>query len=165
MISAKSYAKAYLVVTASLDALERIAWLMVMADRRIQRQLRRILETRSQGVLEPLKIPSPIVRFLRVLAEDRGLHRLDTIAAQGLRLIVDQELGTPVQLISARTLSPSVIEHLVEQLTAQSIQPVVMTHETDPRVLGGVRLQVGQRQIDQTLKSRVSGLAHALSAQ
>lgn len=165
MISAKSYAKAYLAVTGPLDAVERIAWLLVMSDRRIQRRLKRLLQDRSHDVLKTLEIPQSIGQFLRVLAEDRGLHRLDTIAAQGLRLIVDQELGTPVQLVSAWTLSPSVIEHLVEQLKAQSIQPVVMSQQTDPRILGGVRLQVGHRQIDQTLKSRVLGLAHALRVQ
>ncbi|MBI4023283.1 F0F1 ATP synthase subunit delta [Candidatus Berkelbacteria bacterium] len=165
MISARSYAKAYLAVTESLDPVERIAWLMVLADRRVQRQLKRMLQSRGSVSLQTLAIPTPVAEFLRVLAEDRQLDRLDTVAQQGLRLIVDQQLGTPATLISARPLSAVTINQFVTQLATQSAEPVVLVQEQDPRVLGGLRLQIGSKRVDQTHRARIGALAHAIGGQ
>lgn len=163
MTSAKSYARAYLDVTATHDVSEQLAWLMAFQDRGVQRTLTRILQRPdADAVLKTLDVPTPIARFLTILHQDRALKRLGTIAEQGLSLAVATQRGLPVRLITATAVPATTLDDLVSRLTTQASGPVVVASETDPRLLGGFRVAVGDQRVDQTLATRVAGLRRAL---
>ena len=163
MTSAKSYARAYLDVTASHEVSEQLAWLMAMQDRGVQRTLTRILQRPdATAALAALGAPTPIAQFLVVLHQDRALKRLGTIAEQGLSLAVTTHRGLPVRLTTATTVPVATLDDLVARLTATQSGPVVTQSETDPRLLGGFRVTVGDQRVDQTLATRMAGLRRVL---
>lgn len=164
MTSAKSYARAVLAATSALDAAERLAWLMVLKDRSVQRVMTRVLQERDpSAAFAKLAVPSPIARFLLVLAEDRALHRLGTIAEQALTLIVAVGDGVPVRLITATPVSDTVRTQIAQELTQGADGPVIVDTHVDPRALGGFRIELGENRLDQTVSARLAALQRALA--
>jgi len=161
MISAKSYANA-LIAASRLSNVELTAWLLVLLDRSIQRQLSKILlEPTASQILDTLEVPTVIQSFLQVLKDDKVLHRLDAIASQGLTIVVSQGIATPVRLTTVRPLEVD-IKQRIEDALGRVTHPVVLESKTDPRILGGFRLEIGKEQIDQTIESRLAVLGAQL---
>ncbi|MBI4185803.1 F0F1 ATP synthase subunit delta [Candidatus Berkelbacteria bacterium] len=165
MISAKSYARAYLAVTESIDPEERLGWLMVFRARPILRRLTRALQSpqAARRLGSEAGIPDPIVHFLAVLAADHQLGQLGSIASQGLRSCAEQGLGTAARLELASELESISIEQLKTRLEALRPKPVVIEAIVTPRLLGGFRLELGDTLIDASLATRLHRLrAHLL---
>lgn len=163
MVSAKSYAKAYLAASQSLAAEERIGWLMALADRQVQRTLGRILQQPdAREQLRALSAPLVIIRFLQVLASDRALRQVGAIAQQGLTVAFQQGLATPVEVTSARDLAGVEVESLMRTLESELPAPVLVQTETNPSLLGGLSLNIGGTRIDRSVRSAVSALATQL---
>lgn len=162
MTSAKSYARAYLDATSSLEATERVAWLMAVRERAAQRALVRILQQPdSVAVLKALSVPESIARFFVVLHEDGMIDRLGVIAEQGLVLAARQGIALPVQLTTADTAGDLATD-VHDALSEVSSLPVVLETRADPRVLGGYRIEVGENRIDRTLAARLASLRRTL---
>lgn len=159
MSSAKSYAKAYLAATEPLGAQVQVAWLMVLSDRRIVRTLTRILQdSDASSLLSSLEVPASVVRFLRVVNEDRALKRLGAISEQGLVLTFERKIATPVRLTAAAELAADQLDRIVSELETAESAPVVLTTSVQPKLLGGLRLEVGDAALDYTLAGRLTAL-------
>lgn len=162
MTSAKSYAKAYLATTESIDTTERLAWLMALRARAIQRAVVRLLQSRERDkALAALDVPPPISQFLRVLADDRALPRLEVIAEQALTLAFRAGQGVPIRLTVVDEAAIS--EELTRALGQAGSGPVLTDTRVDPRLIGGVRAEIGNIQIDRSVTSRLAGLKRALA--
>lgn len=166
MSSAKSYAKAYLAATTELGAELQVAWLLVLASRGTQRTMTRILqESDAEAQLKSLDVPSPVGQFLKVLAEDRALKRLSAIAEQGLALCYATELATPVRVASASELGPDELALLTKGLESSQPTPIVMATTIQPKLLGGMRLSIGGKQLDYSVAGRLAALHTHLRTQ
>lgn len=163
MTSAKSYARAYLDASESLPVNERVAWLMVLNDRKVQRTLARLLQQADAGVqLSALGIPEPVANFLKVVSADRAVRRLGSIAKQGMILAFEQGIASPVLVQTARDMKDQQLDLVERMLTERLPTPVIIETRTDPSLLGGLRLTIGGRQTDRSARGALSALATQL---
>jgi F-type H+-transporting ATPase subunit delta len=98
--------------------------------------------------------------FLRVLARHDRLNLLPLILAQAAIEHEKRSGKKRVQVISARPLSEATIEKIREKLAnVLAAQPVVES-AVDPKLLGGLRIRVGDTVYDGSLRARLKQLGH-----
>lgn len=166
MTSAKSYAKAYLAATDDLAPEVRVGWLMVLADRKAQRTIGRILQQKAAtDILSKLGLPDQVNRFLKILADDKALKHLTAIAEQGLKLSHQQGIATPLKLELSAKFSDQQLSDLATALTGQSSTPTVLETHINPSLLGGLRVTIGAQQVDRSTRGSLAALkAHLARA-
>lgn len=116
-------------------------------------------------VLERLfsgKLPVEILNFLHLLVDKKRENYLSEIAAEYQRLLNQMHKKVVTEVITAVPLAgktETVLKTQLEQYLGQSVE---MHCETDPSILGGFRIKIGDRMIDGSLKTQLAGLAQAL---
>jgi F-type H+-transporting ATPase subunit delta len=123
------------------------------------------VEKRSDSIGRMLlgKLSEPTVRFLQVLNDKGRLHAFpavvsafDSIAQEGFgRVEVDVYTATP--------MSEGDKQALAAQLQAKLGKPPVIHTYTDPSMLGGIRIQIGDRLIDASLGTRLAQLREQIA--
>lgn len=159
MTSAKSYAKAYLAASENLAPEQRVGWLMVLSDRKVQRTAGRMLQQlNATELLSGLGMPDQVSRFLKVLADDRALKHLTAIAEQGLKLSHARGIALPLKLELSTKLSEAALANLVTSLTQQSSIPTILDTHINPSLLGGLRVTIGAQQVDRSTRGSLAAL-------
>jgi F-type H+-transporting ATPase subunit delta len=100
--------------------------------------------------------------FLRLLAENRRLAALPDIAARFEVLKAEFENTLEVTLTSALPVSEAEQGTLVESLRKRLGRQVRLAVQNEPGLIGGARLQVGDRVIDGSVRTGLDKLATAL---
>jgi len=101
-------------------------------------------------------------RFLGVLAANRRASALGPIIAAFERLVETHRGVIAAHVTTAVPLSPTQSDTLSSALrTAFGKDPLIETH-VDPAILGGLRVRVGSRLYDASLKSKLDSLKFAL---
>jgi F-type H+-transporting ATPase subunit delta len=101
-------------------------------------------------------------RTLRVLAQNRRLSALPEIA-RALDRMVDEDTKTlRATVTSAGALSESYLSRLTAELNKVTGQKVVLTVRTDPGLIAGVVVQIGDRVIDGSVKAKLSRFREGL---
>lgn len=103
--------------------------------------------------------------FLKVLARNGR-----SACFEGIRMAFEQRYQKErnilaVTAVTAIELSPALRERLVTKLMGLTGKTVLLTEEVDPAVLGGVLLRYDSKEIDGTVKERLSGLKRQLARQ
>ncbi|MBM4195782.1 MAG: F0F1 ATP synthase subunit delta [Gammaproteobacteria bacterium] len=101
--------------------------------------------------------------LLRVLAENRRLGVLPEILARYEALKAEHENTLDVTLTSALPVGAGEQATLVESLKKRLGRQVRLTVTTDAQLIGGARLQVGDRVIDGSVRTGLDKLATALA--
>ncbi len=102
--------------------------------------------------------------FLKVLAENQRLGVLPEILARFEVLRSEAEKTLDVVLTSAADVSDQQKNRIVESLSKRFERQVRLTVQLDPTLIGGARLQVGDRVIDGSVRTGLDKLATALRA-
>jgi F-type H+-transporting ATPase subunit delta len=102
--------------------------------------------------------------FLKVLAENQRLGVLPDILARYEVLKADAERTLDVVLTSAAAVSDDQQQRIIASLNKRFGRQVHLTVQLDPLLIGGARLQVGDRVIDGSVRTGLDKLATALSA-
>jgi F-type H+-transporting ATPase subunit delta len=101
-------------------------------------------------------------KFLGVLAGNRRASALGPIIAAFERLVETHRGVIAAHVTTAVPLSPAQSDTLTSALrTAFGKDPLIETH-VDPGILGGLRVRVGSRLYDASLKSKLDSLKYAL---
>lgn len=118
------------------------------------------------GSPAPLKdgARSPGASFLRLLAENRRLALLPQIAARYETLKAEAENTLEVTLTSAIPVGDEQQARVIDSLKKRFGRNIRLKVEIDQNLIGGARLQVGDRVIDGTVRNRLEKLATALRA-
>ena len=102
------------------------------------------------------------VKFLGVLAANRRAGALAPIIQAFERLVEDHRGVILAHVVTAIPLSPAQADALTAALRASlGKDPRIETH-VDPAILGGLRVRVGSRLYDASLKSKLDSLKFAL---
>ncbi|MEK7570587.1 MAG: ATP synthase F1 subunit delta [Patescibacteria group bacterium] len=102
-------------------------------------------------------------RLVTVLARQRQLRLVPRIAAELERLIAEQGGPLVVQVRSAKTLTAAEDTELAKNLEKALDRKVKIRHVHEAKLLAGVKIQVGDKLIDNALSSRFANLkAHLL---
>ena len=96
--------------------------------------------------------------FLRVLARHDRLELLPLILKQSQLLHEDRSGQKRVQVTSAQPLSAAALEAIQQSLSnAFPFQPIIEAG-TDPGLLGGLRIRIGDTVYDSSLRTRLKQL-------
>jgi F-type H+-transporting ATPase subunit delta len=101
-------------------------------------------------------------RFLGLLAANRRTAALGSVITAFARLAAARRGAVSAQVTTAIPLTPAQTEGLLAALrTALGKDPQIETR-VDPAILGGVKVRVGSRLYDASLKSKLDSLKFAL---
>jgi F-type H+-transporting ATPase subunit delta len=170
---ARSYAEALLELAQADDATEfYAAWLRQIvqlieseADFRFFLETPRIEPGDKKRVLREVlegKIAERLLRFLLVVVDKRRQRVLPEIAIEFDKL-VDQQLGRlQVDVTMAEKPDERAKANIKKHLDEMFEVEVLPRFRTDPRIIGGVVVRVGDRIMDGSLRHRLQGLRRSL---
>jgi F-type H+-transporting ATPase subunit delta len=118
-----------------------------------------LLQMARQSQLSPLTINS-----LRVLAKRRRLGALPQIARR-LRSLADEKNGVlRAKITSAGSLSETYFNELKQNLERAFGKRVIVEHEEDPELIGGIVTRIGDNIFDGSIAGRLDELERRLLA-
>ncbi|MGD0474784.1 MAG: ATP synthase F1 subunit delta [Candidatus Velthaea sp.] len=99
-----------------------------------------------------------------LLVRKRREAIFDEIVAQ-YDLLEERSRGaSPLRIESARELDPGELRELVDKLAQRYNTTFDVTQSVDPHLIGGVRITLGDKQIDGSVAGRLDDLARMLSS-
>ena len=114
------------------------------------------------AVLSKAKIAGLVGNFVRVVAKNRRLFAMPGMLSAYRRLAADHRGETTADVTVAKALSAVQTKELKAALKSVVGKEVAINATVDPSILGGMIVKVGSRQIDTSLKTRLSSLKLAL---
>jgi F-type H+-transporting ATPase subunit delta len=107
---------------------------------------------------------SPVSRqFLALLLERDRLTYLPSIAASYRRLLNALKGRVEAKVVAAGTLEPVVVERLRETLRVLSGKEVVLSQETNPDLIGGLRVELEGKVYDGSVKTELEKMRWRLA--
>jgi F-type H+-transporting ATPase subunit delta len=100
--------------------------------------------------------------FLRLVAEKGRAGELEDIAAEFERLMAREERRLTVELTTARELSDQEADAIVSQIEQAAGRKVEASRSVDPKLLGGIVIQVGSHLADASVRGRLERLRQTL---
>jgi F-type H+-transporting ATPase subunit delta len=113
-------------------------------------------------VIGPGIVPE-VSNLVRLLVESRQLPLLDEIAAEFGRLVDSASGRVRASLTTAVAVSDSDQRAIAKTLGSHLGCEVMLSFVVDPRILGGIILQVGDHLVDASLANRLQQLRHQLA--
>jgi F-type H+-transporting ATPase subunit delta len=170
---ARSYAEALFELAQADDAAELYAaelgqivqLIESEADFRLFLETPRVELWEKKRVLREVlegKIPERLLRFLLVVVDKRRQRVLPEIAVEFNKL-VDQQLGRlQVDVTMAEEPDAKARASIKKHLDTLFGVEVLPRFNTDPRIIGGVVVRVGDRIMDGSIRYRLQGLRRSL---
>jgi F-type H+-transporting ATPase subunit delta len=132
--------------------------------------LRRLAATIADICREQLGDPAPLrdgersagANFLKVLVANQRLGALPGISLRFDALKAEAENTLDVTLTTAIAVSDEQKSHIVDSLKKRFGRQIRLTVQLDTDLIGGARLQVGDRVIDGSVRTGLDKLATAL---
>ena len=110
------------------------------------------------------KVDVTALHALLLLVRKRREALLQPIVVEYAKLARDAAGKEPLEIVSARALGTSELHDIVARLAASYGKRFEVTQRTDPSLLGGVRITMGDRRIDGSLAGRLDELSRELFA-
>jgi F-type H+-transporting ATPase subunit delta len=105
---------------------------------------------------------SLVVRFLRVLNRHERLDILELVIRESSAIWDRRNRRVPVQVRAARPLEENQQKELEDRLARLTGATPVLQVSTDPDLIGGLVVQVGDNRYDASVKSRLAKLRQRL---
>jgi len=102
------------------------------------------------------------VNFLGVLAANRRLVALELIIQAFEKLVADHRGEVSANVVSAAKLTKTQMTALQKNLKSAIGSDVMIDQVVDESLLGGLKVKVGSRMIDSSLKTKLDNLAIAM---
>ncbi len=104
-----------------------------------------------------------LVNFLELLIEKQRMTELFRIRRHFEELWKQENKRIEVTVTSAVELAPSVVEKVGEEIERQTGQKVELSSRVDDEILGGIVLQVGNKVLDASIRSRLEKLRKSVA--
>ncbi len=114
------------------------------------------------AVLAKAKIDGLVGNFVRVVAKNRRLFAMNGMLEAFRKLVADHKGEATAEVVVAKALTAAQEKELKTALKGTVGKDVAINATIDPSILGGMIVKVGSRQIDTSLKTRLSSLKLAL---
>jgi len=109
-----------------------------------------------------LKLDKLTANFLGVLAQNRRLAQLSDIIRAFSAIAAAQRGEVTADVASAHPLSDDQVTALQAKLKAREGRNVKIRTSVDPELLGGLVVTIGSKRIDNSIRTRLNSLAHAM---
>ena len=121
-------------------------------------------EEKKDGLHRALVDADPaIVNFLETLLERHRMPVIFRIRDAYGRLWDSENKLLPVEVTSAVDLDEATVKSIGERIGEQTGQRVELTSRVDPEILGGIVLQVGNKVLDASIRSRLEKLRKSVA--
>ena len=104
-----------------------------------------------------------LLNFLELLIEKQRMPEIFRIRRQLDELWKHENRRIDVTVTSAVTLEPAVVEKVGEEIERQTGQKVDLSSRVDAEILGGIVLQVGNKVLDASIRSRLEKLKKSVA--
>jgi F-type H+-transporting ATPase subunit delta len=115
-----------------------------------------------ESLTQRLGLSRTVRNFLMILAEKRRLNVIGDIAAELQRLADEREGVLRAVAYTAIPLSPAQASTLEKTLSEQLGRRVAVRGVIDATVMGGVRVKIGDRVIDTSLRTQLDQLRQSI---
>lgn len=170
---ARPYAEAVFKLAAESNALAAWADALanidgVVADARVQACISdpkvsaQQLEALVLGVVGD-KLSGDARNFVQVLVQNSRLELMPMIRSHFEALKREKEGVLEAKIISALAMDDAQVKQLVAQLETKYQRKVTAQVETDASLIGGVKIVVGDKVIDATVRGKLDAMAAALT--
>ncbi len=112
----------------------------------------------------PSDTPAEISNLLSLLIQEGDLALLPEIAGALTEAASGQTAPVKAEITSAVELSADDQEQIRQSLVKQYGDGLVFTFQVDPTLLGGLRVRVGDRLMDNSVASRLSKLRESIAS-
>lgn len=172
--AARQYAEAFVNAAAgenlaetALDELEAIDREVLRAYPKFQRILGsdQVSQVEKDRILLELfgdRVSSVVLRFLRVLNRHGRLGLLSALAGESRRLWDRRHRRIPVSVVSAVALEPDQEQRLRERIAGMIDATPILAVSTDPALIGGLIVKVGDQVFDASISNRLEQLRQRL---
>ena len=172
MIDAKEYGKALFLLTEEdgttaavaeeLDALRGIL--------RENPRYEKLLDTPALAKDEKLllidrafsSLNENLVNLIKILCEKHSVYQFSRIAGAYAALYDEARGIERVEALTAVAMTPKQVGALTEKLSLSTGKTVIVKNTVDPSLLGGVVLRFADKQLDGSVKARLSALEKSL---
>lgn len=113
-------------------------------------------------IVDKAKISGLTGNFLRVVAKNRRLFAVPGVIAAFRQLAAEARGETSADVTSAHALTAAQQTELKAALKSVAGKDVAINLTVDPSLLGGLVVKLGSRQIDSSLKTKLTSLKLAL---
>jgi len=117
-----------------------------------------------EAVAQHLSLSDLTRNFLGVLASNRRLSKLPEMIAAFKAIAARQRGEVTAEVVSAHELTEEQLATLKTKLTARQGRTVMLSHDIDPDLLGGLVVTIGSQRIDGSIRTRLNSLAQAMKA-
>lgn len=108
-------------------------------------------------------VDAELINFLELLIEKQRMPEIFRIRRQLDQLWKQENRRIDVTVTSAVTLEPAVVEKVGAEIERQTGQKVELSSSVDPEILGGIVLQVGNKVLDASIRSRLEKLRKSVA--
>ena len=120
-------------------------------------------QTRAVGaVLDQAGFSGLFANFVRIVARNRRLFAMPLMLAEFRKLLAAHRGEASAEVTVAHDLGPAQMDELKEALKGALGKDVAVNQTVDPTILGGMIVKIGSRQIDTSLRTKLSSLKLAL---
>ncbi|MFK7903050.1 MAG: F0F1 ATP synthase subunit delta [Nitratireductor sp.] len=114
------------------------------------------------GVLAKAKITGLVGNFVRTVASNRRLFAMPGMLSAFRALLAEHKGEASADVVVAKALTPAQTKELKAALKSVVGKNVAINATVDPSILGGMIVKVGSRQIDTSLRTKLSSLKLSL---
>ena len=170
---ARNYAEALLMLGQRHEAVVEYGALLeavagaVMTEPRLEAILAspRVPKERQKKLLRDAltgRVPAPFVRYLESIVQ-RGRQGLFHEMAKAYEALLDAHLGrVHAAVLTAHTVGPDQAKEIAASLAKLVGKEVLPHFRTDPRLLGGLVVRIGDRVLDGSVRRRLSQLRYSM---
>ena len=115
-----------------------------------------------EAIAPQLGLDAITANLLGVLAKNGRKNQLQPVISAFRRLASEHRGETRAEVITARPLNDDQIAQLKQQLRARADRDVTIDAQVDPKILGGIVVKLGSRQIDASIRTKLNRLALAM---
>jgi F-type H+-transporting ATPase subunit delta len=127
-------------------------------------QLRREEKRRIINLAFGGKVTRPVLGLLNILVEKRREALFDEIVFQFDTMLDRHQGRIQVQVTTARRLDDDLAAALRSAIEQRTSQTVVLHQKVDPEVIGGMRVNIGDRVLDGTLRRSLQDMRRTFAA-
>jgi F-type H+-transporting ATPase subunit delta len=114
------------------------------------------------AILKQMKIEGLTANFLKLIAKNRRLFAASDMIKAFRALLARHRGQTSAEVISAVKLEAGQVRALREALKAALGKDVELEQKVDVSLLGGLVVKIGSRMIDNSLRTKLNSLKHAM---
>ena len=115
-----------------------------------------------EPILRDINVHPVVANFVRVVARNGRLFALPAIIKAFRELAAAARGEVTADVTSAVPLSEAQLSSLADTLTNKIGKTVTLNQHVDPSLIGGLRVKLGSRMIDSSLKTKLNAMQVAM---